>query len=529
MNFNGGGVIVLDCNGTINTTQGLINSPHLAERLLTVRPMAPFALHDLCTKLDIPSTVINYVDRWDLTELVELLSQWCTYHRLERITIACSALFTSNGIASVPMFRDLVLEMKSRYDVTLILGGPLASPHHTEWNEVKPDVIFQGRSIHLFEDWLKGESKEEYRNEQNGITTYKNFKAAVVGEDKAVPTEHPIVPRLYDDYALGETDVIQFETRLGCKFNCTFCNFEFRGAKKAHDAKSECLYTMFTDAKEKYNVTRFASCDDTFNEDEDKIDLLLSATDRLSYKPKIIGFNRFDILMAKPETVAKLDRAGFVGHYFGIESLHPAAGKMIRKKINREKSLNFLEHLRTDYPHWYLTSGYITGLPGEPLEHNWSVLKEIRKRKLLDAVVGTVLTLWQISGLPENESEMTRHPERFGITVKNKKPEGAIFDNMHVINWEHEHTDFSSAVQMHHRIPGFMRKGGITEVGSWEIIQRDAIGDIDFFDADSKKEYFDEVAKDINKMWEPKWQEFAVQHYNNYIERKKQYHLTNFT
>ena len=100
---------------------------------------------------------------------------------------------------------------------------------------------------------------------------------------------------------------------------------------------------------------------------------------------------------------------------------------------------------------------------------------------------------------------------------------------MHVLNWEHEHTDFSSALQMHHRIPGFMRKGGITEVGSWEIIQRDAIGDVDFFDADSKKEYFDEVAKDINKMWEPKWQEFAVQHYNNYIERKKQYHLTNFT
>jgi hypothetical protein len=30
-------------------------------------------------------------------------------------------------------------------------------------------------------------------------------------------------------------------------------------------------------------------------------------------------------------------------------------------------------------------------------------------------------------------------------------------------------------------------------------------------------------------MWEPKWQEFAVQHYNNYIDRKKQYHLANFT
>jgi hypothetical protein len=276
-----GGVIVLDCNLSTPYSQSSTASANAGTtaiaNLTTVRPMAPFALHDLCMKLGIQSTVINYVDRWETQELVELISEWCDFSGLSNFILACSAQFTSDKIVTTPVFRDLIIEMKSRYDVTLIIGGPVASAKSNELNELKPDVVFQGRSLHLFEDYLKGVISEQYVEEVNDIMSCKNHVTGVV-------REQPIVPTLYDDYCLSEKDVVQFEIRLGCKFNCTFCNFEFRGAKKVHDTESEKLTKMFTDAHEKWGITRFAAVDDTVNEEESKIDLLVSATETLSFK-----------------------------------------------------------------------------------------------------------------------------------------------------------------------------------------------------------------------------------------------------
>jgi lipoate synthase len=516
-----GGVIVLDCNISKAYSQSNKGGPNHYEAsvLSTVRPMAPFALHDVCTKLGIHSTVINYVDRWDTEELAELLCNWCDHHNLNNIMLACSAQFTSDKIVTNPAFRDLILEMKSKYNVTLIIGGPIASAKSNEWDGLKPDVVFQGRSLHLFEDYLKGEISEQHVEDINGITSCKNHVTGVV-------REQPLVPTLYDDYCLNEKDIVQFEIRLGCKFNCTFCNFEFRGAKKVHDTETATLSKMFTDAQGKYNVTRFAAADDTVNEEESKVDLLVSATEHLSYKPKIVGFMRFDVMMAHPHTAEKLDRAGFIGPYFGIETFHPVAGKHIRKKVNRERGLNFLEFLTTQYPHWWVNSGYIIGLPGEPLKHNWSVLKEIRKRKLLDGIIPAALSIWQISGWTENESEMVKNPGKFGLTLTDKLTEDHEHPGLHFIHWHHEHADYNTAVLYRNKSAPMLAKGGITLLSPWEILMRDAIGGPDLFNVEEKNKWKQMVSeeyqgsfsrgKDINDL--------AILFYKEYMERKKEYY-----
>ena len=516
-----GGVIVLDCNISKAYSQSNKGGPNHYEAsvLSTVRPMAPFALHDVCTKLGIHSTVINYVDRWDTEELAELLCNWCDHHNLNNIMLACSAQFTSDKIVTNPAFRDLILEMKSKYNVTLIIGGPIASAKSNEWDGLKPDVVFQGRSLHLFEDYLKGEISEQHVEDINGITSCKNHVTGVV-------REQPLVPNLYDDYCLNEKDIVQFEIRLGCKFNCTFCNFEFRGAKKVHDTETDILHKMFSDAQGKYNVTRFAAADDTVNEEESKVDLLVSATEHLSYKPKIVGFMRFDVMMTHPNTAEKLDRAGFVGPYFGIETFHPVAGKHIRKKVNRERGLDFLEYLTRTYPHWWVNSGYIIGLPGEPLKHNWSVLKEIKKRKLLDGIIPAALSIWQISGWTENESEMVKNPGKFGLTLTDKLTEDHEHPGLHFIHWHHEHADYDTAVLYRNKSAPMLAKGGITLLSPWEILMRDAIGGPDLFNVEEKNKWKQMVSeeyqgsfsrgKDINDL--------AILFYKEYMERKKEYY-----
>jgi lipoate synthase len=517
----GGGVIVLDCNISRAYSQRNKGGPNHYEAsvLSTVRPMAPFALHDVCTKLDIPCTVINYVDRWDQEELVDLLVQWCDFRGLDNVMIACSAQFTSDKIVTNPAFRDVILALKSKYNITLVIGGPVASAKSNEWTVLKPDVVFQGRSLHLFEDYLKGEISPQYVEDVNGIMSCKNHVSGVV-------REKPLVPTLYDDYCLNEKDIVQFEIRLGCKFNCTFCNFEFRGAKKVHDTETDILHKMFSDAQGKYNVTRFAAADDTVNEEESKVDLLVSATETLSYKPKIVGFMRFDVMQAHPHTAEKLDRAGVVGPYFGIETFHPVAGKYIRKKVNRERALDFLEFLTRQYPHWWVNSGYIIGLPGEPLKYNWGVLKEIRKRKLLDGIIPAALSIWQISGWTENESEMVRNPEKFGLTLTDKLEEDHEHPGLHFIHWYHEHADYNTSVTYRNKAAPMLAKGGITLLSPWEVLMRDAIGGPDLFNVEEKnafkklasEEYQGSFSRgaDINDL--------AILFYKEYIIRKKEYY-----
>ena len=76
--------------------------------------------------------------------------------------------------------------------------------------------MFLGRTLHLFEHWIDGLPIRQPAIE-NGIPVHRP-------KDKEI-VETPIVSRLYNDYCLMPTDVLNFETRLGCKFNCTFCSF----------------------------------------------------------------------------------------------------------------------------------------------------------------------------------------------------------------------------------------------------------------------------------------------------------------
>ena len=43
----------------------------------TIRPLGPFALHEVFVERDIPSTVINYVDFWSPEMLACDILNWC--------------------------------------------------------------------------------------------------------------------------------------------------------------------------------------------------------------------------------------------------------------------------------------------------------------------------------------------------------------------------------------------------------------------------------------------------------------------
>ncbi len=492
------GVIILDCTNTDNRQTTL--------RSHIIRPLAPFGLHDVCVKHNIPSTVINYAGFWNPQELFDTLALWSEKNCLKRITVACSTLFSSNVLDSNSSISSLITLLKQEYDVTLLVGGPINLVDY-DLNGHIPDAVFQGRSLHLFEQWVTGNDPVEHKDKVNSITRYYNATNQVV--------ENPIVPILHDDYCLSSKDVLQFEVRLGCKFNCTFCTFEFRNAKKTNDTNSECLYNFFETANPKYNITRFSTVDDTFNEDDSKIDTLLNAVKRLNYKPKIVGYNRFDIMLRKREQADKLYQAGFVGHYFGIETLHPEASKIIRKKAPRKEALDYLEYLTRTYPSWHMCSGYIVGIPGEPSEHIIDVFREIQERRLIQAMIPVDLGLYNIPGNEDNYSDFSKTPEKYGITVTGGDPSD--------LNWKHDLFTKRQAQVLAKRLASKNLKHGITTIDPWEAISRDALGLVDLFDQTQKADYSYMVSNTPSEMYSAIWLALGDQHIKSYIDRKKQY------
>ncbi len=263
------------------------NDPHWSS---IIRPLAPFALHEVFVKRNIPSTVINYVDFWEPDVLADKIISWCNNNNIKKPFLLGSSLFNHNILNTDKTLAKTIKILKQNLDCKLILGGP-TNDYRYESGMLKPDLIFSGRALHLFEHWIDGDYELE-------LIDHYGLPMVVLPNTDIV--EQPVVSKLYEDYCLSSKDILNFETRLGCKFNCTFCSFEFRNAKKVKDSTCEELYDFFKQAKDKYGITHFSCVDDTFNEDDDKIDNLYNAITKLDYVPTIVGYSRFDVMLAKP-------------------------------------------------------------------------------------------------------------------------------------------------------------------------------------------------------------------------------------
>lgn len=448
--------IIFECT---NSTYKRRGAP-VRERTHVIRPLGPFALNEVFVNRGIPSTVINYTEFWDPDKLFDSVSAWLEKNSAKNPLILASSLFDIDFISSDTVAGMVAERLQAIYPKSkVIIGGPVSRQHLKN----KPYAIFQGRSLHLFEQWLdEKDIPSENVNLINGILYFQN-KSFVVVED-------PIVPQLYDDYCLTDRDIVLFETRLGCKFNCSFCSFEFRNAKKVADTTAERLHKFFLDAYNKYGLTRFSVADDTFNEDDQKIFMLQAATRGLPFKPQIVGYNRFDIMMAKPWQVEALDQCGYVGHYFGIETLHLEASKAIRKGIRKERAYEFMSYLRDSFPHWWTSSGYIVGLPYEPTKHIRDTFAEICDQKLLKALIPSPLVLFKPEGYHDAQySEFVKEPEKFGIQVTGREADDCL-------SWHHDIIDSSGARVLAKRLASYVGTNKLETICGWEWLTQESVG-----------------------------------------------------
>lgn len=164
---------------------------------------------------------------------------------------------------------------------------------------------------------------------------------------------------------------LALETSRGCIFKCKFCNFPLIGKNKndyirtKEDMKQEIIYNYETYGISQYNIT-----DDTFNDNEIKINNLYEISQEIDFELKFMCYARIDLLHARPGSLDKMVKFGVRGMFLGIESLNVETSKLIGKGFAGEKLLNYLREVKQQYPKMHFIGSYIIGLPKETIEQS---------------------------------------------------------------------------------------------------------------------------------------------------------------
>jgi radical SAM superfamily enzyme YgiQ (UPF0313 family) len=109
--------------------------------------------------------------------------------------------------------------------------------------------------------------------------------------------------------------------------------------------------------------------DDTFNDNDEKLDQILSAIKRLSFQPIFWSYARLDLMSLKPERINKMYDIGVRALYFGIETMNDRTGRIVGKGHDRNKQIDTIRELRNRYGNNLIMHGsFIIGLPEESIE-----------------------------------------------------------------------------------------------------------------------------------------------------------------
>jgi|688.fasta_scaffold56302_7 radical SAM superfamily enzyme YgiQ (UPF0313 family) len=368
--------------------------------------------------------LIEWIRHWDKNDLRKIIDNY--FENQPEPVIALSSTFDIVN-SDLYYLEDIFAYAKEKFPAVKIIHG--GNRVYIKENFSKyVDVEFIGRSMGMFDDWL-------YKRD---ITKYiaRTDPLVLVNNDVDRNIDNPIIHSLYDDDFLNSHDHLGFEMGVGCKFNCSFCDYPLRNAKNVKINTPEKLKKLFSESYEKYGITNYYAIDDTLNDDDLKLEYLWEAIKDLPYKPQITAWIRLDLLH-KPRQKELFKLINFSAVWFGIESFNPNVSKSIRKKSHMTNVYKLLEFVRDECPDTYVTGSFIIGLPGDNYESIARGFEKAANEKLLNSLAVYCYSLTNYDADVKDiymVSDMERNPEKFGFKIYNKSQHFENYYNQ--IFWE---------------------------------------------------------------------------------------------
>jgi radical SAM superfamily enzyme YgiQ (UPF0313 family) len=223
-----------------------------------------------------------------------------------------------------------------------------------------------------------------------------------------------------DNVNLVPGEGVAIEFARGCIFKCKFCSYPLLGKKKGTYIRDmEEVRDEITKLWETRGTEHFYITDDTFNDDNDKMESFHKLFTSLPFKPKFSCFLRLDLIHKFPHQADLLLEAGMVGNFFGIETFNHKNGKVIGKGLHPDKTKETLIKVRDKWRGKVNTGvGLIFGLPYDDhkyFEELWSYIHS-SDYDVQSTSFNTLFIVDKTKGYNLYESEFSMNPEIYGYT-----------------------------------------------------------------------------------------------------------------
>lgn len=337
----------------------------------------PYRLATELRQNDIPTMVINGFGYYSLDTLIEICDQYITENTL---VLGISTTFFVDYAARFARdtsklyygdrFRNDILELTKHYKsvnpkLKIVVGGPSARTKLSDLSVI--DLIIEGYADDILVNYvksLKGQSKRLFfDNYHQNVPFLSNpYGSNFVFRNSTI--------RYQKDDCIMHGETLPLELSRGCIFKCRFCSYPMRGKPKNDTSflKDEnIVYDELLENYERFGTTSYIFVDDTFNDSVPKMESLYNVFNKLPFKLNFGAYIRPDLLDAYPETIDMLYEMGIRGAFFGIESLHDSARKIILKGFNSQKLLQTIEVINKKWQNVAITSSFIYGLPNDTL------------------------------------------------------------------------------------------------------------------------------------------------------------------
>jgi radical SAM superfamily enzyme YgiQ (UPF0313 family) len=221
------------------------------------------------------------------------------------------------------------------------------------------------------------------------------------------------------DFNILKGEALPLEMARGCIFKCKFCGYSLIGKKKGtylrdiEEVRDDLISTWEATGCTNYYIT-----DDTFNDDNDKIEAIHKLFTSLPFKLNFSCYLRLDLINKYPDQADILQEAGLVGNFFGIETLNKQSGSAIGKGLSPTKVKDRLNWLGEKWKGKVnMGAGLIFGLPYDTIEYFNEVKQWILdKDNPLSSIEVYPLMLFKTSKRKYG-SEFSLNPEIYGYEV----------------------------------------------------------------------------------------------------------------
>jgi len=418
--------------------------------LANQRPGGAYRIASYLREHDWDVEVIEWATLWTLEELQELARSRITQHT---VFFGFSTFF---AFWSQPMEDYAAWVKKTFPHVKIIIGGQ--SKPRMESKAVDYYITGFGEKAAL------ALLKSLTGNSEDGPPVTYDLK--FFGKKKVITanTYYPSFPmnklmiKYEDRDFLWPDEWLTMEFARGCIFKCLYCNFPILGVKEDHTRTAEDFREQMMDAYDRFGITNYYVSDETFNDYTAKIVKFADAAETLPFKPFFSGFMRADLLVSRPQDLEHILRLGFLGQFYGIESMNWPSAKAIGKGMNPDKLLPGILDVRK----YFKTHGdgiyranmaLMIGLPHETED---TLLKT--KRWLIDNWQGETFEAWPLEIPLDYEqdvlSSLSKDWKKWGyretdLHLRNiPASEGKYAEVKHGIsnlNWENDHMTYARA------------------------------------------------------------------------------------